>query len=106
MRSLSKTNDGFAPTLARLTLGIVIFLHAAQKAPGLFGGYGFHGKMNWFTQQLHISAALAICLALIVMIHGTGRLSVEACLAGRPPNKCLPEASSPPERQSKRESQK
>ncbi len=60
MKSLLKTNDSFAPTLARLTLGIVMFPHGAQKALGLFGGFGFHGTMNWFTQQLHIPVVFAV----------------------------------------------
>jgi putative oxidoreductase len=144
MNSIFKTNDSFAPTLARLTLGIVMFPHGAQKALGLFGGYGFHGTMNWFTQQLHIPTVfavlaiaaeflgslglivgflsriaafgiavvmvvavvtvhavngffinwfgnqrgegfefhlLAICLALIVMIYGAGKLSLDGRLA-------------------------
>jgi putative oxidoreductase len=146
MKFLFKTNDSFAPTLARLTLGIVMFPHGAQKAFGLFGGYGFQGTMNWFTQQLHIPPVfavlaiaaellgslglitgflsriaafgiasvmvvavvtvhavngffmnwfgnqkgegfefhlLAICLTLIVMIYGGGKLSVDAWLAGK-----------------------
>jgi putative oxidoreductase len=60
MKFLFKTNDSFAPTLARLTLGIVMFPHGAQKALGLFGGYGFHGTMNFFTQQMHIPALFAV----------------------------------------------
>jgi putative oxidoreductase len=59
MKTIFKTNDSFAPALARLTLGIVMFPHGAQKALGLFGGFGFHGTMNWFTQQLHIPVVFA-----------------------------------------------
>ena len=59
MKFLLKTNDSFAPTLARLTLGVVMFPHGAQKVLGLFGGYGFHGTMNFFTQQMHIPAVFA-----------------------------------------------
>jgi len=60
MKFVFKTNSSFAPTLSRLTLGVVMFPHGAQKALGLFGGYGFHGTMNWFTQQLHIPAVFAV----------------------------------------------
>jgi putative oxidoreductase len=59
MKFLLKTNNSFAPTLARLTLGLVMFPHGAQKALGLFGGYGFNGTMNFFTQQMHIPAVFA-----------------------------------------------
>ena len=37
-----------------------MFPHGAQKALGLFGGYGFQGTMNWFTQQLHIPTVFAV----------------------------------------------
>jgi putative oxidoreductase len=60
MKFLFKTNNSFAPTLARLTLGIVMFPHGAQKALGWFGGYGFSGTMNFFTQQMHIPAMFAV----------------------------------------------
>ena len=60
MKFLLKTNNSFAPTLARLTLGIVMFPHGAQKVLGMFGGYGFNGTMNAFTQQMHIPAVFAV----------------------------------------------
>ena len=150
MKSLLKTTNSFAPTLARLTLGIVMFPHGAQKVLGWFGGYGLSGTMNFFTQQLHIPAAfavlaiaaeflgslglitgflsriaalgiavnmvvaakmihaangffinwggnqkgegfeyhlLAIGLALIVIIYGAGKASVDAAIAGQPVKK-------------------
>jgi hypothetical protein len=31
---------------------------ARKKRWGFFGGYGFQGTMNWFTQQLHIVAPI------------------------------------------------
>ena len=51
-------------TILRLVLGVVFFVHGAQKALGWFGGYGFSGTMGFFTQQLGIPepfAVLAIC---------------------------------------------
>jgi putative oxidoreductase len=59
MKFLLKTNNSFAPTLARLALGIAMFPHGAQKALGLFGGYGFSGTMKYFTEQAHIPAVFA-----------------------------------------------
>jgi putative oxidoreductase len=72
MKFLFKTN-GFAPTLARLTLGIVFFPHGAQKMFGWFGGYGFHGTMNFFTQQAHIPAVFAF---LAIMAEFLGSLGL------------------------------
>ena len=60
MKSLLKTNNSFAPTLARVTLGVVMFPHGAQKVLGWFGGNGFTGTMHTFTQQMHIPAVFAV----------------------------------------------
>ena len=51
MKSLFKTTNSYLPTIARLTLGIVMFPHGAQKVLGWFGGYGFSGTMNFFTAR-------------------------------------------------------
>ena len=66
LQLLFKTNDSFA----QLTLGIVMFPHGAQKALGWFGGYGFSGTMNFFTQQMHIPAPLAF-LAIAAEFAGS-----------------------------------
>ncbi len=84
MKFLFKTNNSFAPTLARLTLGIVFFPHGAQKVLGWFGGYGFSGTMNFFTQQMHIPVVFAF-LAIAAEFLGslgliTGFLSRIAAL--------------------------
>src|SRR6266849_8697458 len=68
--TLLKTDDSFAPLVARLTLGLVMFPHGAQKALGLFGGYGFSGTMNFFTGQLHIPALFAF-LAIAAEFAGS-----------------------------------
>ena len=78
-RKLVSTSDDYAITVARLVLGMVFFAHGAQKMLGWFGGYGFTGTMNFFTQMMHIPAPfafLAICaeffggLGLIVGLLG------------------------------------
>jgi putative oxidoreductase len=78
-RKLISTSDDFAPTIARLVLGVVMFAHGSQKMLGWFGGYGFSGTMQFFTQMMHIPAPfafLAICaeffggLGLIVGLLG------------------------------------
>jgi len=69
--TLLETNDSSTPLLARLTLGLVMFPHGAQKALGLFGGYGFSGTMNFFTGQLHIPALFAfLAIAAVLVMHG------------------------------------
>jgi putative oxidoreductase len=68
--TLLKTDDSFAPLIARLTLGLVMFPHGAQKALGWFGGYGFSGTMNFFTGQMHIPALFAF-LAIAAKFAGS-----------------------------------
>jgi len=68
--TLFKTNDSFTPLIARLTLGLVMFPHGAQKALGWFGGYGFSATINFFTGQLHIPVVLAF-LAIAAEFAGS-----------------------------------
>jgi putative oxidoreductase len=67
---LFKTDNSSAPLIARLTLGIVMFPHGAQKMLGWFGGYGFSGTMNSFTGTMHIPAVLAF-LAILAEFAGS-----------------------------------
>ena len=63
-RKLIASSDDWTLTLLRLVMGVIYFAHGAQKALGWFGGYGFSGTMEFFTQQMHIPepfAFLAIC---------------------------------------------
>lgn len=69
-RKLIHTTPDPVMTLLRLTLGVVILPHGAQKALGLFGGYGWSGTMGFFTQQLHIPALFA-ALAIIAEVAGS-----------------------------------
>jgi len=70
LQLLSKTNDSAAPLLARLTLGLVMFPHGAQKALGWFGGYGYSGTMGYFTGTMHIPALFAF-LAIAAEFAGS-----------------------------------
>ena len=67
---LLKTNACYAPLFARLTLGLVIFPHGAQKVLGWFGGYGFSGTMGFFTGTMHIPALFAF-LAIAAEFAGS-----------------------------------
>jgi len=79
-RNLMKTTDDFSLTLLRLVLGVVFFAHGAQKALGWFGGYGFSGTMRFFTQQMHIPAALAF---LAIAAEFLGSIGLLLGLLGR-----------------------
>jgi len=64
MNKMIATNpNSWIALVARLTLGITIFPHGAQKLLGLFGGYGYAGTMGFLTTQ----AGLPYVLALLVI---------------------------------------
>ncbi|HLX61927.1 MAG TPA: DoxX family protein [Planctomycetota bacterium] len=66
------TDNDWALTLARLTLGAVFFAHGAQKMLGWFGGYGFNGTMGFFTQQMGIPAVFAFLAIAAEFFGGLG----------------------------------
>lgn len=58
---LLRTDDrDYAALILRLTLALVIFPHGAQKVLGWFGGYGFSGTLNFFTETMGLPAVLAV----------------------------------------------
>lgn len=65
MQTLLSTqlNNGFS--IARLTLGLVIFPHGAQKMLGLFGGFGFTGTIEFFIQQMGLPFIVALSVIII-----------------------------------------
>jgi putative oxidoreductase len=72
MRNLFSTNpNNWAALIARLTVGIVIFPHGAQKLLGWFGGYGFSGTINFLTGGAHLPYILAL---LVILIESFGAL--------------------------------
>ena len=46
--------------LLRLTLGLVMFPHGAQKLLGWYGGFGFSGTMGFFTETMHLPWIVAL----------------------------------------------
>lgn len=69
-RKLVETSPDWSTTVLRLVLGVVMFPHGAQKMLGWFGGYGFNGTMQFFTQQAHIPALFAF-LAILAEFAGS-----------------------------------
>jgi len=79
-RTLLRTTDLPGPALARLTLALVFFPHGAQHVLGWFGGYGFHGTLQWMTGTLGFPAPLA---ALALVTELAAPVALLAGLAGR-----------------------
>lgn len=76
MKALFQTDDGWTGLILRLTLGLVMFPHGAQKLLGWFGGFGFDGTMGFFTQKMGLP-----WLIVLLIIIGESFGSV-ALLAG------------------------
>ena len=62
-------NNDMALLLLRVVLGVVFFVHGAQKVFGLFGGSGLD-KWVGFMENVNISKPIAIMAAYAEMIFG------------------------------------
>jgi putative oxidoreductase len=72
IRKLIATENDNATTILRLVLGIIFFVHGAQKMLGWFGGYGFSGTMGFFTGALHIPTLFAFLAIAAEFFGGLG----------------------------------
>jgi putative oxidoreductase len=72
VKKLLATSNDSVLTLMRLILGIIFFAHGAQKALGWFGGFGFSGTMNAFTNMMHIPAPFAFLAIMAEFLGGIG----------------------------------
>jgi putative oxidoreductase len=70
---LFDTSSGYGPFLVRVALGSVLFAHGAQKLLGWFGGFGFEGSMNYFTEQRGLPWFIGF---LVILIEFFGALAV------------------------------
>ena len=69
-----------AALIARLTLGLAVFPHGAQKLFGWFGGYGFAHTMNSFTTHMNLPWLIAF---LVIIIESIGAICIVAGFATR-----------------------
>jgi len=65
IQTLLSTQSNIGFSISRLTLGLVLFPHGAQKMLGLFGGYGFNGTMEFFSQEMGLSPIVALSVITI-----------------------------------------
>lgn len=79
-RTLVKTNPNIGFSIARMTLGLVIFPHGAQKLLGLFGGYGYSATIEMFTTQMGLPSSVAFS---VIMIEFFGSISLVLGLFSR-----------------------
>ncbi|OYQ38525.1 DoxX family protein [Flavobacterium aurantiibacter] len=73
MKAIFKTADNYVGLILRLSLGGIVLPHGAQKMLGWFGGYGFTGTMNFFTETLHLPWIIGF---LVIVIEFVGAISI------------------------------
>lgn len=74
------TTDSLAPLAIRLMLGLVVFLHGAQKLLGWFGGYGFSGTMVFFTDTMGLPWLIGF---LVIILESFGAIALLMGIATR-----------------------
>lgn len=75
-----KTNQEWTGTITRLTIGLILIPHGAQKMLGWFGGHGFSGTMGYFTDTLNLPWIIAFS---VIIIEFFGAISLIAGFASR-----------------------
>ena len=75
-----KTNHDWTGLITRVTIGLILLPHGAQKMFGSFGGYGFSGTMRFFTDTMHLPWLIGF---LVIVIEFIGSLSLIAGFASR-----------------------
>jgi len=79
LRKLMQTDENAGMLIVRLTLGIVMFPHGAQKLLGWFGGAGFAATLKGMT-AMGLPAAVVI---LVIAVEFLGSLSLIFGFLGR-----------------------
>lgn len=75
MKALFHTDDNWAGLILRLTLGVVLFPHGAQKLLGWFGGFGFDSTIEFFTQKMGLPWLIAF---LVIIGESFGSMALVA----------------------------
>ena len=73
MKTLFQTDESWAGFTLRLTLGLVMFPHGAQKLLGWYGGFGFAGTMGFFTETMHLPWIVAF---LVIVGESFGSIAL------------------------------
>ncbi|MET3877869.1 ester cyclase [Chitinophaga sp. OAE865] len=74
------TRNDWTGLILRLTVGLILFPHGAQKVFGWFGGPGFTNEMTFFTGTLHLPWLIAF---LVIAIEFLGAISLIVGFASR-----------------------
>lgn len=78
--TIFKTHNDWTGLITRLTLGLILFPHGAQKVFGWFNGPGFTKEMSMLTGMVGLPWIIAF---LVIVIEFAGSLSFIAGFASR-----------------------
>jgi putative oxidoreductase len=70
IRPLTEALSPLAEPLVRVTAGLLLVPHGAQKLFGWFGGYGIEATGQFFAAKLGLPASLALVAGLIEVFGG------------------------------------
>lgn len=74
------TNDDWTGFVIRLTLGLILFPHGAQKMFGWFGGPGFSKEVEHLTEYMHLPWIISV---MVILTEFWGSVSLIMGLASR-----------------------
>lgn len=80
MKALLQTPSDVTLTWLRLSLGLIMVPHGAQKLLGWFGGSGYGGTVGFFESQLGLHPALTF---LVILTESLGAVLLIIGLGGR-----------------------
>ena len=80
LQTLLSTQPNIGFSIARITLGLVLFPHGAQKMLGLFGGFGFSSTIEFFSQQMGLPLIVGFS---VIAIEFFGSMSLILGLLSR-----------------------
>ena len=75
LHNILRTHDDVSATILRVTLGMVMLPHGAQKVLGWFGGHGFTGTMHFFTDTMGIPYVFALMAVLAESLGAIGLIA-------------------------------
>lgn len=75
MKVLFQTDDSWTGLILRLTLGVVMWPHGAQKLLGWYGGFGFDGTLGFFAEKMGLPWLIAF---LVIIGESFGSLGLLA----------------------------
>ena len=75
MKAFFQTDDTWTGLALRLTLGLVMFPHGAQKLLGWYGGFGFSGTMGFFTETMHLPWIVALLVIVGAFFGSLGLIA-------------------------------